>query len=154
MHIRNLVDILKQELEGILLYPYESKNQEAKIPVKVSARWTTRKLTKEDFPRVLISPVGENVAGEKTTLSVYFVVGVYTQNDEGWRDVVSIIDSIRSHLYSHYTVGDGSFVFDREKFETYYPDEQPWPQWWGYVRADFTGFTYTYDGEEEEIEKI
>lgn len=124
----NLVESLKKELENLfkddVQNGYETKYPDRKPP-KVNTGWYNKKVDKEDFPYVLISPISQNENLNETKVDLMLIIGTYSKDNDGWKDTALVAERIRQYLRTHKYIDKKYEIGDELRIE--YPDEQPYP---------------------------
>ena len=147
-----LVEALKEELEKLysedeIVNEYDTKFEKVKRP-KINTGWYTQKVDKEDFPYVLISPVDQVESGEKTTVNLTLIFGIYSKNVEnGWKDVALLAEKVRQYLKTHKFLAKKYEINQDLRIE--YPDDQPYPIYFCAMSVSFNIYNqYNYEGGE------
>ncbi|MCM3141305.1 hypothetical protein [Brevibacillus sp. MER 51] len=87
----------------------------------------------EDFPFVIIRAMGGEDQDGKASVSINLLVGTHSKDDDGFIDVLNIIEDVRQSLLKNRVVG-GSFRLDLPlKWKLF--DEQPYPGWIGEINT-------------------
>lgn len=146
----DLIKELKKEIENLfkddLINSYETKG-ENKRP-KVNTGWYNRKIDKEDFPYILISPVNQKENLTEAKVDLILIIGSYSKDDEGWEDTALIAEKIRSFLRSHKYIAKKYEI--GENLEIEYPDEQPYPISFCAMKISFNIYNpYNYEGGQD-----
>lgn len=90
----------------------------------------------EDFPFILVRPRTGTDAEEDARATVDILVGTCSDTDDGWHDVLLVVDAIRQDLEAAPVVGECAQLVLPLTWELL--EEQPRPQWMGRITATFT----------------
>jgi hypothetical protein len=95
----------------------------------------------DQYPFLLVRPSGgtdtEQSADQNATADVDIVIGTFSDSDDGWLDVLLIIDAIRADLGAAPSIV--GTAFEQTGPSTWQiPEEQPRPQWLGVVKTKWT----------------
>lgn len=92
----------------------------------------------EDFPFLIVRPRSgvdtEQAADQNATAVVDIVVGTYSDTDDGWLDVMILIDAIRADLGAEPAISGTAFE-QVGPLTWEIPVEQYRPQWFGTVKT-------------------
>lgn len=140
MHLIDLIDELKKELEKIYeKLDYETKKDTRKIP-DIKTGWYGFKKSEEDFPYIQISPMEENVSLDENRIKILFVVGVYSKEEDGWKDLALIINKLKMY-FEERTIISEKFTVDKSMpLKITYPDSHPYPQWFAFLEVNFNSY--------------
>lgn len=90
----------------------------------------------EQFPFLIVRPRtgtdSEQGADQDATATVEVIVGTYLDADDGWFEVLKIIDAIRGELASAPVLAGTAFEH-KGPLAWELPEHQPRPQWFGTV---------------------
>ena len=102
--INLLVDDLKTYLEDRLKqFSLETKKGRKSVKVVKYFLSSKRKETEDDFPLIIIRPF-EGEDGSQSDMTVKFICGVYSIDDEGINDLISLIEKVRLVLLEDYEI--------------------------------------------------
>ncbi len=88
------------------------------------------KSDKEDIPCVIVRLLGDETTEDDTTAQVKIICIAYSEDDEqGWRDLLTIMDPIKTYLLTNRNVGGCYRISLPIKREI--PEEQGPPEWCG-----------------------
>ena len=137
--INLLVDDLKTYLEDKLSqFSLETKKGRKSAKVVKYFLSSKRKETEDDFPLIIIRPF-EGEDGSQSDMTVKFICGVYSIDDEGINDLISLIEKVRLVLLEDYEINSKFRLEQTEnkslKWEI--SEDQPYPQWLGAITATF-----------------
>lgn len=93
------------------------------------------------FPFLAVRPRSgvdsEQSADQNATARIDVIVGTYSDTDDGWIDVLLLIDAIRAELGAAPTIV-GTAYEQTGPLTWEIPEEQPRPQWFGRVTTNWT----------------
>jgi hypothetical protein len=94
----------------------------------------------EQFPFLIVRPfTGTDTcegADQTGSATMKIIVGTYSDTDDGWLDVLLLIDAIRSDLAEQPTIAGTAFEhLGPLTWEV--PEQQPRPQWFGTVTTNW-----------------
>lgn len=75
-------------------------------------------------------------ADESSTAAIEIVVGTYSDTDDGWLDVLLLVDAIRLDLAAEPVIADTAF-FHVGPLGWQIPEQQPRPQWFGVITTNW-----------------
>ena len=85
----------------------------------------------DDFPYIIIRPSNGNDSkgdiGMVGELTVKILIGVYSEEIQGYQDAVSLLENIRLEVLRQRVI---SAQFDLQAFSWQFPEEQTYPQFW------------------------
>lgn len=88
------------------------------------------KLDQDDIPCVIVRLLGDESTEDDTTAQVKIICIAYSEDDEqGWRELLTLMDPIKTYLLAHRNIGDCYRVALPIKREI--PEEQGPPEWCG-----------------------
>jgi hypothetical protein len=143
---------------------------ETKTHVQAFTGFLPRARSKEELlklcPAIVVRPDEVSDEEERTIVRLIMYVTTYDPDmQQGHVSLYHLMEWLRYQLLSHNPVPDADgkerwFIVDGT-LKSSVPDDQPFPQWWGYVEADIylpqpkTNYTLTYDWRRErgEVEK-
>lgn len=104
--------------------------------------WVPPKVTADQqFPFVIVRPrTGTDTpqeAEQRATANIEIIVGTYSDTDDGWLDVLDLIQAIRQDLDEAPTINGAPFE-QTGPLTWEVPEEQPRPQWLGRVSTVWT----------------
>lgn len=120
----------------------ETKTANSPRPPSVIDGWVPPKVTDvEMFPFMIVRPSegsdSEQGADENATARIDIVIGTYSDTDDGWLDVMLLIDAIRNDFGSAPAIDDTAFE-QTGPLTWAIPEAQPRPQWFGTVKTIWT----------------
>jgi hypothetical protein len=90
----------------------------------------------EQFPFLIVRPSGgtdtDEGADQNGRATVKIIIGTYSDTDDGFLDVVLLVDAIRSDLWERPTL-DGTAYEHFGPLTWEIPEQQPRPEWFGTV---------------------
>ncbi|WP_312117946.1 hypothetical protein [Brevibacillus reuszeri] len=90
----------------------------------------------EDFPFIIVRAMGGEDRTDGASASINLLVGTHSKDDDGFMDVMNIIEDVRQALLKNRIVG-GSFRLELPlKWKLF--EEQPWPGWIGEINTLWT----------------
>lgn len=138
-----MINLLVEDLSVYLqkkLKEFSLETKKSRRSVKIFKYFlpTKRKETEDDFPLIIIRPFeGEDSKQSDTT--VKFICGVYSQDEEGIYDLISLMEKVRLALLEDYEINPKFRLEQTEnkplKWEI--SEDQPYPQWLGAITATF-----------------
>ena len=88
------------------------------------------KLDLKDIPCVIVRLLGDESTDDDTTAQIKIICIAYSEDDEkGWREILTIMDPIKTYLLEHRNIGDCYRVALPIKREI--QEEQGPPEWYG-----------------------
>lgn len=143
----DLVESLKKDLEELFsdnLDSYETKYQDKKAP-KVNTGWYNKKVDKEDFPYILISPISQKESRNEARVDLMLIIGTYSKDDDGWKDTALVAERIRQFFKSRKYISNKYEIGDDLRID--YLDEQPYPVTFCAMYVNFNIYNpYNYEG--------
>lgn len=88
------------------------------------------------YPLIIVNVanVTDNQDG-KSVVEVALAIGVYGENMDAWRDLLSIMERIRQHFCINHIIASKYHVQLPNTWET--AEHQPYPYWYGYGSLKF-----------------
>lgn len=135
--IGGLHGAVKERLANISsLFVLDEKN-EPRAPIIFDGWLPPKDATNEEqFPFLVLRPrAGTDSpqgADENASATIEIIIGTYSDTNDGWFDVLALIDAIRIDLGAAPTI-DGSAFEQIGPLSWTIPEEQPRPQWFGTV---------------------
>lgn len=132
---------LKQRVQAVVAaFALETKDATVQRAPLVFDGWVPPK-NEDQFPFVCVRPVSgqdsEQSADQDARAVFDLVIGTYSDTDDGWLDVVLLIDALRADLDAGPAIqGTGFEQTGALTWEV--PREQPRPQWFGRVTTNWT----------------
>lgn len=129
---------LKERLEVVAAaFPIlETKSGEPRAPEVIDGWLPPRDAEADRFPFLILRPRAgtdsPQAADENSTVTIDVVIGTYSDTDDGWIDVLLIVDAIRADLGAEPAI-DGTAFEQVGPLTWQIPEEQPRPQWFGTV---------------------
>lgn len=99
-------------------------------------RVTTNEKKKELCPAIVVRP--ENVTDTDGGSQVKLLISITTYDEDkekGYISLYNLLEWVRFKLLANSPVGERWDLSG--SLETVIPDEQPFPQWWGYLEGSF-----------------
>ena len=101
---------------------------------------------KEDFPYIVIRYLKDQVSEESATVNIKVLFGVYSEDSEGWMDILHCMELIKREIlkkqnFDFYTV--------ELPIKCTIPEEQPFPNFIGTMELDLTIPRIEIEGDEE-----
>lgn len=89
---------------------------------------------KEDFPYIIVRYMSDESSIEDGSLNLKLIFGVYSQDTNGWMDVLHLIESIKisilkKQIFDFYTLSS--------PIKSEIPEEQPYPYFFGFMYLKF-----------------
>lgn len=90
------------------------------------------------YPLVIVSlqSVEDNEEKEESTATIGLTFGVFGEDKEAWRDLLSIMERVRQRLLIFRKLDNRFRIKLPTKFETI--EVQPYPYWYGYATLVYT----------------
>ena len=138
-----MINLLVEDLSVYLqkkLKEFSLETKKGRRSVKIFKYFlpTKRKETEDDFPLIIIRPF-EGEDSKQSDATVKFICGVYSQDDEGIYDLISLMEKVRLALLEDYEINPKFRLEQTEnkplKWEI--SEDQPYPQWLGAITATF-----------------
>lgn len=138
-----MINLLVEDLSVYLqkkLKEFSLETKKGRRSVKIFKYFlpTKRKETEDDFPLIIIRPF-EGEDSKQSDATVKFICGVYSQDEEGIYDLISLMEKIRLALLEDYEINPKFRLEQTEnkplKWEI--SEDQPYPQWLGAITATF-----------------
>lgn len=125
-----LIDTLVETLTGVVRnYALETGTGAADRAPQVVAGWLPPKTNDDDdpdFPYVIARLVAGTDTEEQGTVRVRLLVGTHSEDADGWRDALNVVERIRQALMTQRTIDDRYRL--QMPLEWEMPDDQPYPQ--------------------------
>lgn len=129
------MNLLVEELKPYLEKALENYKLETKIgtrsPKIFKYYLSMGKVSESDFPLVIIRPNSGEDNDNQTNITVKFICGVYSQDNDGVYDLSSLIEKLRKIFLEDYDISKKFKLEKPIKWEIY--DDQPFPQWLGEI---------------------
>lgn len=138
MILVSLIDELENNFKDLFKENfYKTKKQSYKAP-DIRTGWYTVKnrSNEEEFPYILISPVEQDDTGDDSTVELLIIFATYSEDLDGWKDTALMAEKVRQYLDTNHTINGRYEIGD--KLKVIFPDEQPYPQWFCWIRTTFT----------------
>ena len=138
-----MINLLVEDLSVYLqkkLKEFSLETKKGRMSVKIFKYFlpTKRKETEDDFPLIIIRPF-EGEDSKQSDATVKFICGVYSQDEEGIYDLISLMEKVRLALLEDYEINPKFRLEQTEnkplKWEI--SEDQPYPQWLGAITATF-----------------
>lgn len=143
MHITQLMASIQEEFKVLFqAEKFKAKNKELQ-PIKIKQGWYVKKMKSEDFPYILISPDTEMSDYDADTIKLLFIIGTYSEEEDGWLETLHIAEKIKLYLKERNTIADRYEIVKNDpnkKIKTEFPDQQPYPQWFCFIEVYFNVF--------------
>lgn len=132
----SLIDAVRDFCEEVTKqYFLETNKNHNKEPQVVTGYLPTKKSTdKPDFPYVIVRFMEGNDS-QDSTVNLKIIVGTYDEEDDsnGWRDVLNILQRIRTELFKRQALANKYRV--ELPFKYLLPEDQPYPEWIGWIET-------------------
>jgi hypothetical protein len=135
---------LRDRLEAVAYgFPlYDTKSGTARMPVVIDGWLPPKKNTgdssDDQFPFLILRPRtgvdSPQGADQDATATLEIIVGTYSDTDDGWLDVMFLIDAIRDDLNAEPAIR-GTAFHHVGPLSWQIPEEQPRPQWFGTINT-------------------
>lgn len=138
-----MINLLVEDLSVYLqkkLKEFSLETKKGRRSIKIFKYFlpTKRKETEDDFPLIIIRPF-EGEDSKQSDATVKFICGVYSQDEEGIYDLISLMEKVRLALLEDYEINPKFRLEQTEnkplKWEI--SEDQPYPQWLGAITATF-----------------
>ena len=138
-----MINLLVEDLSVYLqkkLKEFSLETKKGRRSIKIFKYFlpTKRKETEDDFPLIIIRPF-EGEDSKQSDATVKFICGVYSQDEEGIYDLISLMEKVRLALLEDYEINPKFRLEQTEnkplKWEI--SEDQPYPQWLGVITATF-----------------
>lgn len=122
---------------------FQTKDQHVQRAPTVVDGWVPPKQGANDhqYPFVLVRPSGgtdtEQSADQNSTADMTIIIGTYSDDDAGFKDLVLVIDAIRLDLGAAPTIVNTAFE-QTGPLTWEIPQEQTRPEWLGQVKTKWT----------------
>lgn len=149
----NLMDSLAKRLQK-LLTDYSATQPSGKLPIKVYPGYFPVQNTAQErnsFVYVLVIQTKDRPGNDKSHATVELGFSIYDDDHtDGWRSLFNVMEHVRQDLLKFRLV-NMKFRLDLEEapIEMNIPENQPFPQWQGTMKACYTigqpdeeGFNY------------
>lgn len=137
--INLLVDDLSVYLQKKLKeFSLETKKGRKSVKIFKYFLPSKRKETEDDFPLIIIRPF-EGEDAKQSDATVKLICGVYSQDDEGIYDLVSLMEKVRLVLLEDYEI-NSKFRLEQPEIKPLkweISEDQPYPQWLGAITVTF-----------------
>ncbi|TGV00499.1 hypothetical protein EN829_057710 [Mesorhizobium sp. M00.F.Ca.ET.186.01.1.1] len=90
----------------------------------------------EDYPFIIVRAAGGEDMEDGSTASLSLIFGTYSKDDDGFMDVLNIIECVRQALLKCRVVGKSFRMELPLKWKLF--DEQPYPAWVGEMNTMWT----------------
>jgi hypothetical protein len=128
------------EVVAARLWGLSTKTESQRAATVLPGWLAPKTVESEQFPFILVRPrSGEDSvqgADERGTAQVRLIIGTFSDTDDGWIDVLSIIDAVRDDLGAAPAI-DGTAYEHVGPLTWEIPDDQARPQWFGYVTTNW-----------------
>ena len=103
-----MINLLVEDLSVYLqkkLKEFSLETKKGRRSVKIFKYFlpTKRKETEDDFPLIIIRPF-EGEDSKQSDATVKFICGVYSQDEEGIYDLISLVEKVRLALLEDYEI--------------------------------------------------
>ena len=138
-----MINLLVEDLSVYLqkkLKEFSLETKKGRRSIKIFKYFlpTKKKETEDDFPLIIIRPF-EGEDSKQSDATVKFICGVYSQDEEGIYDLISLMEKVRLALLEDYEINPKFRLEQTEnkplKWEI--SEDQPYPQWLGAITATF-----------------
>lgn len=121
---------------------HEEMNEETGKPVNVYVGFlpytASREAKKKLCPAIVVRPISVRDATDASTVSISVMVTTYDEDMIGGSaSMYHLAELIRYSLLAHSPI-KRKWRLVRGSMESTFPDEQPYPQWWGRIDFDVT----------------
>lgn len=141
----NLMDALAERLQ-VVLKEYSAGDPQAEVPDSIILGKNSLKIHPgqvpvpedageiESFVYVIVKKIDDKKDG--STAKVEIGVSIYDEDETAWRNLYNIVEHIRQDLLKH-RILNKKFML-QWPVETEFAEEQPYPQWFGAVTANYS----------------
>jgi hypothetical protein len=139
--VAGLVSAIKDRLGAVVAGMSLETKSDVRVPTVIGG-WIPPKADAdvERFPFLIVRPKSgaDSVQGadENALAVVEIIVGTYSDTDDGWLDVLVMIDAIRADLGSEPAI-EGTAYDHVGPLTWEIPEHQPRPQWFGVVTTNW-----------------
>lgn len=137
-----IADFLRKEIaqdqEGVqtIFVDKPPEIEEIRVFVGFLPRVSTNAEKKRLCPAIVVRPESVSDTDDGSSVKLLFSVTTYDEDKEsGYISLYNLLEWIRFKLLSNSPIGERWDL--RSSLETAVPDEQPFPQWWGYLEGSF-----------------
>lgn len=137
-----IADFLRKEIaqdqEGVqtIFVDKPPETEEIRVFVGFLPRVSTNTEKKKLCPGIVVRPESVSDTDDGSSVKLLFSVTTYDEDKEsGYISLYNLLEWIRFKLLSNSPIGERWDL--RSSLETAVPDEQPFPQWWGYLEGSF-----------------
>ena len=139
---KEIADFLRKEIaqdqEGVqaIFVDKPPETEEIRVFVGFLPRASTNAEKKKLCPAIVVRPESVSDTDDGSSVKLLFSVTTYDEDKEsGYISLYNLLEWIRFKLLSNSPIGERWDL--RSSLETAVPDEQPFPQWWGYLEGSF-----------------
>lgn len=125
--------------EGVqtIFFDKPPETEDIRVFVGFLPRVSTNEEKKNLCPAIVVRPETVSDTDEGSSVKLMFSVTTYDEDEEsGYISLYNLLEWIRFKLLSNSPIDERWNLQD--SLETVVPDEQPFPQWWGYLEGIFT----------------
>ena len=84
----------------------------------------------EDFPYIIVRYSNDMILEEQSHLSLKLILGVYSEEIEGWVDVLHLMELVKKAVLTRPVF---NFYTIERPIKTSMPEEQPYPYFFGFM---------------------
>ena len=142
-HAVNVAAMRSSAASSLIACDFQSLQTETstRAPVVFPGWVPPKPIEGEQYPFLIVRPVSgadsEQSAEENATANFQIIVGTFSDTDDGWIDVMLLIDAVRNSFGSEPAIKGTSFE-QTGPMTWNIPQEQPRPQWIGIVNTIWT----------------
>lgn len=136
---RALADFLQKHFDATGYRPIDEKIAGNKITVRDGflPKATTNEEKKKQDPHIVIRPVEVTDTQEGSTITLQLLMMTYSADmEKGHLDLYHIAEIVRQAVEQQTIIGEMYML--QLPVKTLIPEEQPWPEWWAYMKLTYT----------------
>lgn len=129
---------IAQDQEGVqtIFVDKPPETEEIRVFVGFLPRASTNAEKKKLCPAIVVRPEAVSDTDDGSSVKLLFSVTTYDEDkSSGYISLYNLLEWIRFKLLSNSPIGERWDL--QSSLETAVPDEQPFPQWWGYLEGSF-----------------
>lgn len=154
MQLFDLMDCLEKDFNELFKdSQYEVKGETDDSPSQfkkpqILQGWYTEKKSKEDFPYIMISPVKDGTTWEENTLQLTIIFASFGFNSDGWKDCALMANEVKRFFNERQNIGNRFPILkdSSRAMEIEYPDQQPYPEWYCFMKVEFNAYNAAMTG--------
>lgn len=135
MVVNELLIELKKFLEIVIKdYNFKTNKQDILKEPQVVLGYLPFKGESEnpDYPYIIIRAVNGVDDKEKSIISINIILGIYSEDNDGWEDIINVCQRVRQALLDNKTLAN-KFCLEQIEWEIF--EEQTIPEWNGILRT-------------------